>query len=454
MRRQQTVIVVGGGLAGMTAAIHLSEAGYDVQIFEAAAQLGGRTSSWDENGMTIESGLHRFLGFYRALPAVLQKVGIDLDHMLYWEDAIEIRLPDGISAVLGLAPLHKPLKTLETVLGNNDFLSPGDKASLVAMFVAAAKDYVSQPLELDTVSVAAYAKRHAVTKFALQRLLMPLTEGIFFVPVTQYSMYNLMGLLMPYLTSLPKLRVGAFRGGMSEIMMEPMAAYVAKHGGQIHTGKAVERLVVEDGHVQGVVVNDRPIAADYVVLAVSLYSAQVLLGHDFREHSGFQKLFRLPTMPAVTFQIELTAPSMDIDRTTFGPLTAMASFAEQSRTTFESSKGRLSIILSPPEKFIDMPSAQILEIILSEAKRLGVRMTADMIVDYRKVRLPHDFYSLKTGSEALRPSQATDIPGLVLAGDYTKQPYLATMEGAVVSGIEAANCIKTPGLGHGFTVRR
>jgi 15-cis-phytoene desaturase len=60
------------------------------------------------------------------------------------------------------------------------------------------------------------------------------------------------------------------------------------------------------------------------------------------------------------------------------------------------------------------------------------------ITDYRVIRHPADFYSLEPGMERLRPTQRTSIPGLVLAGDYTKQPCLATMEGAVVSGLRAA----------------
>ena len=80
------VLIVGSGLAGMTAAVYLSEAGKKVRLLESRTCIGGRTSSWVEGGMEIESGMHRFLGFYTALPDVLKKVGIDLDEMLCWED--------------------------------------------------------------------------------------------------------------------------------------------------------------------------------------------------------------------------------------------------------------------------------------------------------------------------------------------------------------------------------
>jgi 15-cis-phytoene desaturase len=260
------------------------------------------------------------------------------------------------------------------------------------------------------------------------------------MPVDRYSMYNLMGLFMPYLKSMHKLRVGAFTGGMTEVMMQPMADYVVARGGEIHTNAPVDRLYIKKDEVCGAFAAGKKFCAKRVVLAASLAGAQKILKRSIPEHLYIQDMLHMPSMPAVTFQIELTEPSMTIDRTTFGPGTALTSFTEQSRTTFSASKGRLSIILSPPERFIDLSDDQILEVVLKDAKKLGLQLEGK-IVSYRSVRLPADFYSLAAGSEALRPPQDIGIPNLVLAGDYTKQPYLATMEGAVVSGKLAADLL-------------
>ena len=152
-------------------------------------------------------------------------------------------------------------------------------------------------------------------------------------------------------------------------------------------------------------------------------------------------MLQLPSMPSVTIQIELDRPSMPLDRPTFGPGTVLASFAEESRTAFRQSRGRLSVILTPPEPFLPMDPAAILEYTCRDAARLGLRVR-DHIVAYRVVKLPADFYSLAPGNEVLRPPQATPIVGLTLAGDYTCQQYLATMEGAVVSGQLAACAVE------------
>src|SRR4051794_2228934 len=110
--RDADVIVAGAGLAGLTCAFELAGRGFRVELLEARPVVGGRTSSWIEDGMPVESGLHRVLGFYSHFPDLLRRAGIDVDDIVFWEDEIEIRLPDsGRSAVLGAAPLYRPGET-------------------------------------------------------------------------------------------------------------------------------------------------------------------------------------------------------------------------------------------------------------------------------------------------------------------------------------------------------
>lgn len=89
-----------------------------------------------------------------------------------------------------------------------------------------------------------------------------------------------------------------------------------------------------------------------------------------------------------------------------------------------------------------MDSADVFEITFRDAERLDINLR-DHSTRYRVVTMPADFYSLMPGSDALRPPQRTPVPGLTLAGDETRQPHLATMEGAVVSGRIAAQVVAT-----------
>jgi len=440
--KKYDVIVVGGGLAGLSAASAFVEKGLNILLLESRSVLGGRTSSWVDRGMEVESGFHRYLGFYEALPQLVEKAGVSLDDMLIWEDEIEIRMPDGQpSAVMGLGPLTKPFTTIGGLLLNNDFLNPVDKVNIGKMFTSGFIDFKNDPGSLDKKTVYEYAKEHDFSEEAVVRYLVPLTEGLFFLPIKKYSAVNFFGLLAPYLTKFHKTRVGAFSGGMTDVMIAPVVRYIEKKGGEIRTDAPVWELLVGQGSVEGVVVKGKEIKAEGVVLASSIHSTQLILKRHFEKESWAKNIITLKTMPSVTFQIDLKEPALEKDRATFSPGTILSSYSEESRTTFRNTKGRLSIILANPEKYLDAKEGDILDQVIDDAKRIGLNLPAENVLQFRKVTWPHDFYSYEKGMYPRRPEIKTPIEGLVLAGDYTRQEYLQTMEGAVVSGQRAAEAV-------------
>lgn len=133
--------------------------------------------------MLVESGLHRVLGFYEALPAVLKRAGLDLDAMVFWEDEFEIRVPDkGPHALFGAAPLHKPLQTMAGLVGNNDLMPPVQKMRMARFIAAGLRDYFRRPLELDEQTVAEYARAYGIPGRLIGTVLTALTAGYFFFP--------------------------------------------------------------------------------------------------------------------------------------------------------------------------------------------------------------------------------------------------------------------------------
>ena len=435
-------LVIGSGLAGLTTAMDLVEAGLNVTVLERHKVVGGRTASWVDDGMPVESGLHRWLGFYEELPKLLQQAGIEPDDILHWGNEVEIRLPDnGPRAVFGLAPLYRPFQTITSMLGNNDLLSPADKAKVVYFFTHGLLDYVADRNKLDQQSVDQYARAHGLSRQVIDNMLVPLTEGIFFRPPTEYSAMVLMGLVVPGLKRPYSLRVGSFLGGMTEVMAQPIADAIGRKGGRVLTDMEVESLALEKGRVKGVVVNGELIEARHVVLATALSAAQGLIRDALPDYTWFKPMLDLPSTPAVTLQMELDEPSLPTDHTMFSPHTVLASYAEQSRTTFQQVPGRLSIDMGQSATFINADPETIYQAAMKDAARLGINIEGK-VRRYRVVSHPADFYGLVPGTESMRPSQKTPVPGLTLAGDYTAQPLFATMEGAVLSGRRAAEAVR------------
>lgn len=430
-------VVIGAGLSGLSAAFELARFGKSVRLLESKSYTGGRTASWDYDGMMVESGLHRVPAFYRELLILMNAAGIDLDDVLVWNDEAEICIPDGPSAVYKLSLPRYPLRTIANIFGRSKLCSIAERITLGAFFGAGLVQHALRPASLDAYSVYDYAKKFGVSDRAIERILIPITEGLFFLHPKRYSAYVLFGLLAQGGKHPLRTGLAAFTGGMTEVLAEPIAAAIRRLGGTVETNCNVTELLTNGKKITGIKIDGVVFPTEKVILATSLEPAQQLLRRAFGEMQWIKNLLLLKPMPAATFQMELTQACWPADRVTFAPGSCLTAFSEQSRTTFSHQSGRLSIILSEPEKRLQQSPDVLLKEIIGDAKRIGMNLEG-IIKNYRSVYWPNEFYYLTPGSNDLRPTQGTPIEGLALAGDYTRQPFLTTMEGAVISGKKAA----------------
>ena len=100
MKNKYDVIVVGAGLAGLTTAIKLAKDKRRVLLIEKENYLGGRTSSKHDNGLEIEAGFHRHIGYYKELPKLLKDANVNLNDIVMWEKEAEIRLDNKNKIIL------------------------------------------------------------------------------------------------------------------------------------------------------------------------------------------------------------------------------------------------------------------------------------------------------------------------------------------------------------------
>lgn len=435
MKEKYDVIVIGSGLAGLTTAYKLAKGNKKVLVLEKEKILGGRTSSWNDNGMLIESGFHRHIGFYKEFPNLLTEVGIDLNKIISWENEAEIKLAKDKSIVLGIAPFYAPFTFLKDTLGNRELLSIKEKFSLLKLFINGMKDYAISPENLDTYSVLDYANKLKIEKSITNYIATSLSTGIFFLPKEEYSAKLFFGLFYPSIFSFPKMRIGAYKEGMRLAFVEPLAEAIEKNNGLIKKSISVKKIIIKNNQIIGVKTDKGNYYADSVVLATDIDGAQNIVKNT--KNSKLNYLLKIPTLSAITVQLELTEPIMPLDRTTFAPTTIIASYTEESRTTFKNSKGRASIILVSKKEHNKWNDKKILDIVIKEFRKIGIEVK-DKLIDYRIVRHTNKFYDFSKGNDKYRPQTITPVKGLFLAGDYTKQKWYATMEGAVTSGINAS----------------
>ena len=182
--------------------------------------------------------------------------------------------------------------------------------------------------------------------------------------------------------------------------------------------------------------------AKRVVLATQIAPAKKIISATtgLPDDPEIEKLLSIPDMSGVAVQLELDGPAMPDDHVIFGANSILGTFGEQSHTTFSGSDGRISTFLTPSSPYMKMSKEKIVEAVIDDLKRQGVDVDGK-VINSAVVKHPSEFYLIEPGSEARRPRQRTSVPGLALAGDYTKQEYICSMEGAVVSGRLAAESL-------------
>ena len=446
-------IVIGAGLAGLSAGFEFAERGMSVLVLERDAQVGGRTSSWKANGMNVESGIHKFVGFYKEYKNFLIRAGLNLDDVFIYQDEIEIRVAEGgeknfrpgkprRSGRFGISALHRPLKTIAGALGSSDLLSWRDKWQLVRFVIAGTMRYLRDPLSLDRLSIAEYARQHGVNENVIYTVLWTFSSGLFFLSPERYSAYPFFALTWAGIKGSLSSRIAVFRGGMTEVMAQPIAEAIVRQGGEVRTETAVERILFDNGKATGVVAGEETFSAPRIVLATTIAPAKKIIeaSDNVPGDAELEKLPLLPDMSGITVQLELDGPALPDDHVIFGANSILGTFAEQSHTTFPESDGRISTFLTPTEPYIDLEDAQIVAAVVAHLKRQGIDVKG-RVKNSAIVRHTSEFYLLEPGSEKLRPFQRTSIPGLALAGDYTRQSHICSMEGAVVSGRRAVESL-------------
>jgi 15-cis-phytoene desaturase len=446
-------IVIGAGLAGLSAAFGFAERGLRVLLLERDPQVGGRTSSWKVEGMNVESGIHKFVGFYKHYEKFLIRAGLDLDDVFIYQDEIEIRVAEGgeknfrpgkprRSGRFGVSGLHRPLMTIGGALGNSELLSWRDKWQLVRFIVAGTVRYLRDPLSLDGLSVAEFARQHGVSENVIYTVIWTFSSGLFFLSPERYSAYPFFALTWAGIKGSFSSRIAIFRGGMTDVMAQPIADAIVRRGGEVRKRVLVERILFEDGKAVGAVAGEDTFLAPRVVLATTIAPAKAIIesSENVPHDAELEKLRQLPDMSGVTVQLELDSPGLPDDHVIFGANSILGTFGEQSHTTFPDSKGRISTFLTPAEPYIDMRDADVVAAVVADLKRQDIDVEG-RVINSAVVRHASEFYCLEPGSEKLRPFQRTSIPGLALAGDYTRQSHICSMEGAVVSGRRAAEAL-------------
>jgi squalene-associated FAD-dependent desaturase len=448
------VVVIGGGLAGITAAIALAETGAAVTLLEARPRLGGATCSFNRDGLTVDTGQHIYLGCCAAYRGLLGKLGMTASAPL--QDRFDVTvLAPGRQARLRRTALPGPLHMLPA-LARYPFLSKAERAAVSRPALAMRRLDPADPAVdaqrfgdwLAAKGQSERARRALWDLFTVSALNIAGDDASLSLAATVVQT-GLLGKNNAADIGVPALPLGELHGDAGATML-------AKLGAQVFLStkvSAIEEIAPGPDHDGGGrfrVRLARPaedaglgteLIADAVVLAVPHEKAAPLIPAGALPAGTVQSWAGLGASPIVNVHVIYDRPVLQL------PFAAGIDSPVQwvfDRTQISglhlSSPGQqyLAISLSAADEYVDTPAAELREQFVPALAELIPAAREAQIAEFFVTRERRATFRQEPGTAGLRPQAGTQRPGLVLAGAWTQTGWPDTMEGAVRSGLAAA----------------
>ena len=441
------VAVVGGGWAGLACAVELATAGCAVSVYESAKQLGGRARGVEVHGHALDNGQHLLIGAYRDTLALLQRIGSR--HLL---QAAPLVLDTPPALRLALPRLPAPLHLAVGLLGAR---GPGLRDKIAAARFMQALKARRYRLPRDT-TVARLLDAHQQHGALRRYLWEPLCLAALNTPAETASAQVFANVLRDSLGGTRQATDMLLpRTDLGRLLPEPAADYLARHGGQVRRSCRVRgiapcaegwQLTLEDRQPDGMDEResasgetgsgDSPSTFDAVVLATAPQHATALLPQAPALAGLRQQITALRYEPIATCYLgypeTVALPS---------PMLGLAGPVGQwvfDRGAMDGHGGVLACVLSAHGPWEDLPGDALGQALHREIETaLGRPLPPPQW--QQTIREARATFACLPDLE--RPGNATPLPGLWLAGDYTAGDYPATLEGAVRSGLAAARGI-------------
>jgi hydroxysqualene dehydroxylase len=423
------VAVVGGGLAGIAAALELADAGATVTLYEARTRLGGATYSVRRKDHWIDNGQHVLLRCCTAYRGFLARLGVE--HLVPIQQRLRIPvLRDGKPpAFLRRAPLPAPLHLVPTLL-RYSLLGRRDRVN--ALRGAAALRRLDPADErLDTQTFGAWLTKHGQSEEAIAALWNLITLPTLNLPASEGSLaLATMVFRTGLLDAADACDVGVPAVPLQRLHGDPATAALERAGVRVALGTPVRNA---DG--DKVVVDEGTERADAVIVAVP--------------HETVASVVPAGTVDAEAMEALGSSPIVNLhvhfDRRVLDETFAAAESASPLQWLFdrtaasEIGDGQLvSVSLSGAQNEIGEPLAALRERYLPALERLLPAARNAEVLDFTATREPRATFRAVPGTARLRPGPRTSSPGLYLAGAWTDTGWPATMESAVRSGLAAA----------------
>jgi len=448
------VIVIGGGLAGLAAGVALADSGWRVRLFEQRPFLGGRATSYVlPDGEHVDNCQHVTLACCTNLGDFYRRVGSS--GKIRFFDRLVFLDPQGrrgeLKAGSLLAPFH--------FTGSFASFAPltlRDKLSIARAMLNIIK-HAGNPLELHEpggISMLEWLRRRSQTEGAINRfwrvvLVSALNEEL----DRSDAHFGVDVFWKAFLSSRTGYRMGVPAVPLSNLY-DGCKAEIERRGGEVVLRSPVRGLKLENGQLAGVRLNENhEESADAYVFAMPHTALAELLPESLKQTDpSLAHLDKIKTSPITGVHLWFDRPVMDepfvtlLDTTTqwiFNKTALYAGCNTNSNDALNAPKATqyLQLVISASYDLLQKSREEIIALGLAEVRHALPRARDAQLRKATVIKEATATFSPEPGVDRWRPAQATKIPGLFLAGDWTQTGWPATMEGAVRSGYLAAEAV-------------
>jgi 15-cis-phytoene desaturase len=451
------VAIAGAGLAGLACAKYLADAGHTPIVIERRDVLGGKVAAWkDEDGDWYETGLHIFFGAYPNMLQLFKE--LDIEDRLQWKEHTMIfNQPEkpGTYSRFDFPDMPAPFNGVWAILRNNDMLTWEEKIRFGLGLIPAMLQGQSYVEEMDKYSFSEWLKRQNVPPRVEKEVFIAMAKALNFIDPDEISATVVLTALNRFLQEKNGSKMAFLDGAPPERLCQPMVDYVTERGGEVRLNAPLKEIRLNpDGTVKDFVIRgldgspEEVLEADVYVSAMPVDLLKLMLPDAWKQKAYFQQLNGLEGVPVINLHLWFDRKLTDIDHLLFSRSPLLSVYADMSNTCREYAnpdRSMLELVLAPAKDWIGRSDEDIVAATMAELEKLfpqhfGTDNPAKLL-KYKVVKTPRSVYKATPGRQQYRPSQVTPISNFYLTGDYTMQRYLASMEGAVLSGKLTAQAI-------------
>lgn len=433
------IIIVGAGWAGLSAALTLSRAGKKVMLLEAAPQIGGRARAVSFAATEVDNGQHLFMGAYQSILTLLKWLQIPESsvfhrtplEMLMWDakqntsDPLHLKLPNLP------APFHVLLGMM-TIKGLklNDRL----KAIQFCRTIQTMKFHLKQD-----VSVLSFLQQHQQPDILIQNLWGPLALAALSTPLEQASACVFLHILKEVFEHSNNHSNWLFpKVNLSKVLPDPLLEHLNSSVQSVLYHQRVQTLVIENGRCIGVRTPHQTFKGHTVILATPpSVTANLLAANNTNNVCKplVEQLLKFQYQPITTLYLSYANP-VQLKTPMIGLINSMGHWVFDRKIAGQ--PNIVSVVFSGTGPHNDMDHISLIKHVSQELHGL----LPSTPIDARVITEKRAAFSCDVGIDTYRPTAlSTPLSNLWLAGDYTEPFYPATLEGAVKSGMNAANQI-------------